>query len=364
MLTRQRVTEPRSRSLGRCPAAGLSEPELLLYRSNLLGADKRITNYGGGNTSLKIIETDPLTRQPVEVLWVKGSGGDLGSITLDGFATLYMDKLNAMKSLYRGVAHEDEMVGFSRTATFNLNPRAASIDTPLHAFLPYPHVDHVHPDAVIAIAASKNAASSPRIYGDEIGWLPWKRPGFELGLWLEKFARENPEAKGCVLESHGLFTWASDGKACYELTLDVINRAIAWFEGEIGGKAAFGGEAVKPLPATERARASPPRLMPAIRSLIGKTSRRSAISTIPTRCWNSSAPSGSTSSAALGTSCPDHFLRTKIWPLVLASIRTVEMDAAVLQASSKTTARAMPAITSAQSMRIRRRCATPTRSSI
>ena len=230
-------------------AAGLSEPELLLYRSNLLGADKRITNYGGGNTSLKRIETDPLTREPVEVMWVKGSGGDLGSIKLDGFATLYMDKLNAMKGLYRGVAHEDEMVALLPHATFNLNPRAASIDTPLHAFLPYPHVDHVHPDAVIAIAASKNSRQLTKdIFGDEIGWLPWKRPGFELGLWLEKFARENPEAKGCVLESHGLFTWAEDGKACYELTLDVINRAIAWFERETAGKAAFGGEVVAPLP--------------------------------------------------------------------------------------------------------------------
>ncbi len=172
-------------------ASGMSEPELLVYRSNLLGADKRVTNYGGGNTSAKVTETDPLTRKPVEVLWVKGSGGDLGSIKRDGFATLTMDKLIAMKSLYRGVAHEDEMVGYLPHATFNLNPRAASIDTPLHAYLPYAHVDHVHPDAVIAIAASKNSrALTKDIYGDEIGWLPWKRPGFELGLWLEKFARE------------------------------------------------------------------------------------------------------------------------------------------------------------------------------
>ncbi len=251
-------------------AAGMSEPERLVYRSNLLGADMRVTNYGGGNTSAKITETDPLTRKEVEVLWVKGSGGDLGSIKRDGFATLYLDKLNAMKSLYRGVAHEDEMVGLLPHATFDLNPRAASIDTPLHAFLPYPHVDHVHPDAVIAIAASKNSrALTKDIYGDEIGWLPWKRPGFELGLWLEKFARENPEARGCVLESHGLFTWAGDAKACYKLTLDVINRAIAWFEREIGDKPVFGSAIVQPLTSDAR-RAFAARLMPEIRSLIGK----------------------------------------------------------------------------------------------
>ena len=172
-------------------AAGLSESDLLVYRSNLLGADKRVTNYGGGNTSAKIMETDPLTREKVEVLWVKGSGGDLGSIKRDGFATLVMDKLSAMKKLYRGVAHEDEMVGLLPHATFGLNPRAASIDTPLHAFLPYRHVDHVHPDAVIAIAASKNSRKLVHdIYGDEIGWLPWKRPASSLGCgWRSSPAR-------------------------------------------------------------------------------------------------------------------------------------------------------------------------------
>lgn len=257
--------------------AGMSEPELLLYRSNLLGADKRVTNYGGGNTSAKITETDPLTRQKVEVLWVKGSGGDLGSMKRDGFATLYMDRLNALKGLYRGVAHEDEMVGYLPHATFNLNPRAASIDTPLHAYLPYRHVDHVHPDAVIAIAASKNSkALTEKIYGKEIGWLPWKRPGFELGLWLEKFARENPDAKGCVLESHGLFTWADDGKICYALTLDIIDRAIAWFDAELRGKPAFGGRASEPLPEAKR-REIAARLMPEIRGRIGREDRKSVV---------------------------------------------------------------------------------------
>jgi rhamnulose-1-phosphate aldolase/alcohol dehydrogenase len=298
-------------------AATMSEPERLVYRSNLLGADMRITNYGGGNTSAKIKETDPLTRKEVEVLWVKGSGGDLGSIKRDGFATLYLEKLNAMKSLYRGVAHEDEMVGLLPHATFNLNPRAASIDTPLHAFLPCPHVDHVHPDAVIAIAASKNSRQLTKdIYGEEIGWLPWKRPGFELGLWLEKFALENPGARGCVLESHGLFTWADDAKTCYELTLDVINRAIAWFEREIGEKPVFGGATVAPL-ASDARRAFAARLMPEIRSLIGKDEPKVGHFDDSDAVLEFVGSKRLDELAALGTSCPDHFLRTKIWPLVI-----------------------------------------------
>src|SRR6516165_4623063 len=166
-------------------AATMSEPERLLYRSNLLGSDKRITNYGGGNTSAKVMEKDPLTGAPVEVLWVKGSGGDVGSMKLDGFATLEMAKLRALKGLYRGPAHEDEMVGYLPHCTFNLNARAASIDTPLHGYLPFAHIDHVHPDAIIALAASTGGqAATKEIYGGTVGWLPWKRPGFDLGLRL------------------------------------------------------------------------------------------------------------------------------------------------------------------------------------
>jgi rhamnose utilization protein RhaD (predicted bifunctional aldolase and dehydrogenase) len=217
-------------------AAKMSEPEKLLYRSNLLGSDKRITNYGGGNTSAKAIETDPLTGQPVQVLWVKGSGGDVGSIKMDGFATLYMDKLNALRGIYKGLAFEDEMVGLLPHCTFNLNTRAASIDTPLHAYVPRKHVDHMHPDAIIAIAASQNSkALTAEIFGDEIGWLPWKRPGFELGLWLSDFCAKNPAAKGVILESHGLFTWDDDANACYDLTLRIINRAMDWFGAAIWG---------------------------------------------------------------------------------------------------------------------------------
>ena len=190
-------------------ARTLSEPERLLYRSNLLGSDLRITNFGGGNTSAKVMQRDPLSGLEVEVLWVKGSGGDLGSMKLDGFATLYMSKLEQLKQLYRGPEHEDEMVGYLPHCTFNLNPRAASIDTPLHAYVPYKHVDHMHPDAVIAIAAtSRSRHLTAEVFGGKIGWLPWQRPGFDLGLKIGAFAKEHPEAQGVVLAGHGLFTWA------------------------------------------------------------------------------------------------------------------------------------------------------------
>jgi rhamnulose-1-phosphate aldolase/alcohol dehydrogenase len=298
-------------------AAGMSEPELLLYRSNLLGADKRITNYGGGNTSAKVMETDPLTGEPVEVLWVKGSGGDVGSIRLDGFATLYMEKLAALKGLYRGVEHEDEMVGYLPHCTFNLNPRAASIDTPLHAYVPRAHVDHMHADAIIAIAASKDSQRLTReVFGDEIGWLPWKRPGFELGLWLERFCRENPQAKGVVLESHGLFTWSDDAKRCYETTIAVINRAIDWLDARTAAKPAFGGAVAAPLPAAER-RAIAAALMPTIRGLVSKDVRMVGHFDDQEPVLDFVTSRDMAALAALGTSCPDHFLRTKIRPLVV-----------------------------------------------
>jgi rhamnulose-1-phosphate aldolase/alcohol dehydrogenase len=298
-------------------AAKLDEPGKLLYRSNLLGADKRITNYGGGNTSAKVIENDPLTGEQVRVMWVKGSGGDVGTIKLDGFATLYMDKLEALKGIYRGVEDEDRMVGFLPHCTFNLNPRAASIDTPLHGFVPFSHVDHMHPDAIIAIAAAKNSRElTEKIFGGEIGWLPWRRPGFQLGLDLEAFVKANPNAKGVVLESHGLFTWADDAKDCYLLTLQIINRAIDWFAGETDGKTIFGGAVTKSLGAQERG-AIAARLMPEIRGRIGKSERKlghfddqdAVLEFVNSRDLR---PLG-----ALGTSCPDHFLRTKIRPLIV-----------------------------------------------
>ncbi|BCG91024.1 short chain dehydrogenase [Mesorhizobium sp. 113-3-9] len=298
-------------------AQGMSEPELLVYRSNTLGSDKRVTNYGGGNTSSKIWQKDPLSGADVEVLWVKGSGGDSASIKLDGFATLYMDKLRALKSLYRGVEHEDEMVGYLPHCTFNLNPRAASIDTPLHAYVPKPFVDHMHPDAIIAIAAAKDSkVLTTEIFGDAIGWLRWKRPGFELGLWLEKFCVEHPAAKGVILESHGLFTWGDTPKECYETTISVINQAIEWFERRSEGLAIFGGEVVKSLDATER-RAIAAKLMPRIRGLISEKSHKLGHFDDSAAVLEFVNSRDLRPLAALGTSCPDHFLRTKIRPLVI-----------------------------------------------
>ncbi|MGR3483287.1 bifunctional rhamnulose-1-phosphate aldolase/short-chain dehydrogenase [Salipiger marinus] len=298
-------------------AATLSDSDKLLYRSNLLGSDKRVTNYGGGNTSAKVTETDPLTGAPVEVLWVKGSGGDIGTMDKQGFATLYMDKLQALKGLYRGVAFEDEMVGYLPHCTFALNARAASIDTPLHAYVPRRHVDHVHPDAIIAIAASANSEALTRqIFGDDIGWLPWKKPGFELGLWLEEFCRKNPAAKGVVLESHGLFCWDDDAKTCYETTLATINRAIAWFETQMQDVPAFGGPAHPTLPEPERRRIAA-ALMPAIRGMISEGSHKVGHFDDQPAVLDFVAAAEMRRLAALGTSCPDHFLRTKIRPLVV-----------------------------------------------
>ena len=299
-------------------AKGMSESEKLLYRSNLLGSDKRVTNYGGGNTSAKVMERDPLTGGMVEVLWVKGSGGDIGSMKLDGFSTLYMEKLEALRGVYRGVAFEDEMVGYLPHCTFNLNPRAASIDTPLHAYVPRKHVDHVHSDAIIAIAASVNSkALTAEVFGDQIGWLPWKKPGYELGLWIGKLASENPGMCGCVLESHGLFTWADDAKDCYQTTLEIINTAAAWLDANTVGKPAFGGQELPTLPGADR-QAVAARLMPVIRGLISKDRHKvghfddspAVLEFVGSAMLDTLAP--------MGTSCPDHFLRTKIRPLVVA----------------------------------------------
>ncbi len=298
-------------------AAGLDEPGKLLYRSNLLGADKRITNYGGGNTSAKVMETDPLTGEKVKVLWVKGSGGDVGTIKLDGFATLYQDKLDSLKGIYKGVEDEDRMVGFLPHCTYNLNSRAASIDTPLHGFVPFTHVDHMHPDAIIAIAASKNSKElTQQIFGADIGWLPWRRPGFQLGLDLEAFVKANPNSKGVVLESHGLFTWANDAKACYELTLDIINKAIVWFAEKTEGKTIFGGAATQSLPVEQR-RAIAARLMPEIRGRIGKAERKLGHFDDQDAVLEFVNSKNLQPLGALGTSCPDHFLRTKIRPLIV-----------------------------------------------
>lgn len=298
-------------------AAAMNEADRLVYRSNLLGSDKRITNYGGGNTSSKIWEKDPLTGESVEVLWVKGSGGDNATINRDGFATLYMQKLRALKKLYRGPAHEDEMVGYLRHCTFNLNPRAASIDTPLHAFVPLPYVDHMHPDACIAIAAAKDSkALTLTIFGDEIGWLPWKRPGFELGLWLEKFCIEHPTAKGAILESHGLFTWGDTPQECYETTLATVNKAETWLAIQTKGKETFGGVVAKSFSTDER-RSKAAGLMPRIRGLVSADHHMVGHFDDQAAVLEFVNSKNLKPLAALGTSCPDHFLRTKICPLVI-----------------------------------------------
>ncbi|MBO6791884.1 MAG: bifunctional rhamnulose-1-phosphate aldolase/short-chain dehydrogenase [Dinoroseobacter sp.] len=299
-------------------ANGKSESDLLLYRSNILGSDKRVTNFGGGNTSAKVMEIDPLTGQEVEVLWVKGSGGDIGSMKIDGFSTLYMEKLTGLKNLYRGVDFEDEMVGYLPHCTFKLNPRAASIDTPLHAYVPRKHVDHVHADAIIAIAASQNSEElTKEIFGDRIGWLPWKRPGYELGLWLEKFCLENPDADGVVLESHGLFTWADTAKQCYDCTIDVINVATKWLEARTADVQAFGGVKHKSL-SPENRRAVAAQLMPAIRGFVSGNQHMVGHFNDSDAVLEFVNANDMERLAALGTSCPDHFLRTKIRPLVIS----------------------------------------------
>ena len=303
-------------------AAGLDPVERLVYRSNLLGADGRITNTGGGNTSSKIAETDPLSGEAVEVLWVKGSGGDLRTSRRENFSSLYMDKLRGLQRHYhhapeRGpkTAIEDAIVGLYSHCTFNLNPRPSSIDTPLHAFVPYKHVDHMHPNAVIAIAASEHSEALTReIYGDEVIWTPWQRPGFDLGLILERIVREHPRARGVILGSHGLINWADDDRECYTLTLELIERAARHIEARDKGDATFGGQK---YPALDQARrhAVLAEVLPWLR---GQTSaQRRVVGTVQDdeailRFVDSHDASRL---AALGTSCPDHFLRTKIKPL-------------------------------------------------
>jgi rhamnulose-1-phosphate aldolase/alcohol dehydrogenase len=298
-------------------AAGLDEPAQLLYRSNLLGADLRITNFGGGNTSAKIEMVDPLSRERVRVLWVKGSGGDLGSMGIDGFATLYLDKLESLKSLYRGIAHEDEMVDLLDHCTFNRNPRAASIDTPLHGFLPARHVDHVHSDAVIAIAASKDAERlTSEVFKGEVGFLAWQRPGFDLGLKLGQLAADHPELCGVVLGSHGLFTWGPDSRQCYETTLRIINVAAQWLD-RSERRPAFGGAAVKGASQSDR-KTTAVRLMPMVRGMISGTGHKVGHFTDDPEVLEFVNSRELSTLAPLGTSCPDHFLRTKIRPLILS----------------------------------------------
>jgi rhamnulose-1-phosphate aldolase/alcohol dehydrogenase len=303
-------------------ASRLDEVDRLIYRSNLLGSDQRITNAGGGNTSAKLMQSDPLTGEKVEVLWVKGSGGDLRTAKRENFASLYMSKLERLRTSYeesnqKGTKTplEDSMVAAYPHCTFNLNPRASSIDTPLHGFVPFRHVDHTHPNAVISVAAAEHGEALTReIYGDEVFWLPWQRPGFELGLQLQQLCKIHPQAKGAILGQHGLINWANDDKECYELSLSLIERAAAFIAAKDRGSNTFGGQKYPQLTELEREKFLA-ALLPWLRGQISQQKR--FIGTVQTdeqilRFANSQ---DAERLAALGTSCPDHFLRTKIKPL-------------------------------------------------
>ena len=296
-------------------AATLSPAELLLYRSNLLGSDLTVTNFGGGNTSAKITETDPLTGEQAEVLWVKGSGGDIGSMKLDGFSTLYQEKLLGLEKHYAGAEDDDKMVGYLPHCTFNLNPRAASIDTPLHSLLPFAHVDHVHPDAIIALAASSGGeAATQEIWGGKIGWLPWKRPGYTLGVQLRDYVKANPGLEGVMLAGHGIICWADTAKSCYEHTVQLIADAAAYLNAKLAEKPAFGGQLVEPN--ADRA-AIAADLMPRLRGLMTGARTKVGHFSDDAEALEFVGSADFLRLAALGTSCPDHFLRTKIAPLPL-----------------------------------------------
>ena len=296
-------------------AATLSPAELLLYRSNLLGSDLTVTNFGGGNTSAKIVETDPLTGAQTEVLWVKGSGGDIGSMKLDGFSTLYQEKLLGLEKHYGGPDDDDKMVGYLPHCTFNLNPRAASIDTPLHSLLPFAHVDHVHPDAIIALAASSGGeAATKEIWGGKIGWLPWKRPGYTLGVQLRDYVKANPGVEGVMLAGHGIICWADSAKSCYEHTVELIADAANYLNAKLAQKPAFGGQVVAPN--ADRA-AIAADLMPRLRGLMTGARTKVGHYSDDAEALEFVGSAEFLRLAGLGTSCPDHFLRTKIAPLPL-----------------------------------------------
>ena len=302
-------------------ASTLDEPELLRYRSNLLGSDLRITNFGGGNTSSKIVETDPLSGEPVTVLWVKGSGGDLGSIKRSGFATLYLDKVLSLEKSYQGVVHEDAIVGMYPMAAFRANPVAASIDTPLHGFLPFPHVDHLHPDWGIALAAAANGHTKMAEFNAEFNhhlvWLPWQRPGFELAMMLKRAVADNPGCDGIVLGGHGLFTWGYTQRESYLNTITIIDQLGQFLSrhGEKLGANLFGGQ-VQPVREDRKDIAS--AILPFLRGRLG-VNRRSIASYSDNEDVLGFVNSADAKELAfLGTSCPDHFIRTKIRPMFVA----------------------------------------------
>jgi rhamnose utilization protein RhaD (predicted bifunctional aldolase and dehydrogenase)/NAD(P)-dependent dehydrogenase (short-subunit alcohol dehydrogenase family) len=311
-------------------AATLDEPELLRYRSNLLGSDLRITNFAGGNTSSKVTQVDPLTGEPVEILWVKGSGGDLGSIKRTGFATLYQEKLLSLERSYKGIDAEDEMVPMYAVCAFRNNPVAASIDTPLHGFLPFPHVDHLHPDWGIALAASANGKAKMEQFNAEFGhklvWTPWLRPGFALGLELRKLVEENPGCDGIVLGGHGLFTWGQTQRECYLNTLTVIDQIGQFIErhGLAVGPVRFGGELT---PARVDRHEIAVKIAPYLRGKVSVQNRWIASFSAAPDVLQFVNSVHAKDLAFLGTSCPDHFIRTKIRPLFVPWAADQDLDA-------------------------------------
>jgi rhamnulose-1-phosphate aldolase/alcohol dehydrogenase len=294
------------------------EVGLLVYRSNLLGADLRLTNYGGGNTSCKAMAKDPLTGKETEVMWVKGSGGDLGTMKRNGLAALYMDRLLSLEGVYPGIEREDIMVELFNHCIYDLASKAPSIDTPLHGFLPFKHIDHLHPDAAIALAAAKEGKKiTQELFKGKIGWVPWQRPGFDLGLQLRQCLRDNPGIIGIMLGSHGLFTWGDTAYESYVNTLEVIEACAQFLEDNEGKKApVFGGQVLNELPDTQR-KAQAAALAPILRGFCSDKVNMVGHFTDDPRVLQFINSKDLGRLAPMGTSCPDHFLRTKISPLVL-----------------------------------------------
>ncbi|HXB42592.1 MAG TPA: bifunctional aldolase/short-chain dehydrogenase [Puia sp.] len=294
------------------------EVALLVYRSNLLGADLRLTNYGGGNTSCKIFSKDPLTGNDVEVMYVKGSGGDLGTMKRSGLAALYVDRLRSLENRYRGLEHEDEMVELLSHCIYDLNSKAPSIDTPLHGFLPFKHIDHLHPDAAIAIAAAKDGKKITfELFKGSVGWVPWQRPGFDLGLKLKKCLDDNPGIRGIMLGSHGLFTWGDTAFESYINTLEVVEKCAEYLESNYGRKReVFGGQKMESLAKEERLQKAA-QLAPVLRGFCSSKIKMIGHFTDDEKVLEFINSNDLEKLAPMGTSCPDHFLRTKISPLVL-----------------------------------------------
>ncbi|MEX1241071.1 MAG: bifunctional aldolase/short-chain dehydrogenase [Cyclobacteriaceae bacterium] len=294
------------------------EVGLLIYRSNLLGADLRLTNYGGGNTSCRVMAKDPLTDRETEVMWIKGSGGDIGTLKKSGLAALYVDRLRSLEGVYGGLQYEDEMVELFNHCIYDLGSKAPSIDTPLHGFLPFKHIDHLHPDAAIAIAAAKDGKRiTQELFSGTIGWVEWQRPGFDLGLKLRACLDENPGIRGIMLGSHGLFTWGETAYESYVNTLEVVEKCAAYLEENYGKrKPVFGGPKIKSLEPQQRLQQAA-ALAPVLRGFCSSQTRMIGHFTDDVRVLEFINSKDLEKLAPMGTSCPDHFLRTKISPMVL-----------------------------------------------